>query len=191
MTLRALSLALLLAAGLPTAQATTYRIDPNHSQVRFGYSHFGFSNIVGVIGGIEGELVYDPGTPAAAAVSVRIPLSALLTGTEKLDTHLKSDDFFDVAAHPIATFTSTAVETVAEGRLRVTGDLVLSGQTRPVTLEVTLNGLGPHPMSKRPAIGFDGRTTLRRSDFGVDKHAPAISDEVRVEVTVEAQQRDE
>jgi polyisoprenoid-binding protein YceI len=180
------SLALAVATAAPAA---TYRIDPNHSQVRLAWNHFGYSNIVAVIGGIEGELVYDPATPAtAAAVTARIPVTALLTGTEKLDAHLKSDDFFDTAAHPLATFTSTAVEPVGEGRLKVSGDLVVRGETRSVTLEVTLNGIGPHPMSKAPAIGFDGRSTLKRSDFGVDKYTPGVSDEVRVEVTIEAQQ---
>jgi polyisoprenoid-binding protein YceI len=186
MTLRPLLACLLLSSAVP-ALAETYRIDPNHSQVRFRYSHFGYSNIVGLFGGIEGELSYDPANPTASAVSVRIPLANVQTGTAKLDTHLQADDFFDVAAHPLATFTSTAVEAGDDGRLRVSGDLVLRGESRPVTLEVRLNAQGPHPMSKQPAIGFDATAELRRSDFGVDKHAPKVSDEVTIEITVEAQ----
>jgi polyisoprenoid-binding protein YceI len=189
MILRPLLASLLFAAAAAPALATTYTIDPRHSQVRFNYGHFGFSNITGIFTGIDGELVYDPANPTASAVQVRIPITTVITGEEKLDAHLQADDFFDAAAHPIATFTSTAVEDRGEGRLAVTGDLVIRGETRSVVLDVTLNGMGPHPMRKVPAIGFDGRTTLLRSDFGVDKNAPLVSDEVRVEVTVEAFQR--
>jgi len=183
---------LLLAASLSLAVACpalaeTYRIDPGHTQVRFGYSHFGFSNIVGLLGGIEGELVYDPAEPTKSAVSVRIPLASLQTGVAKLDEHLKTEDFFNIAQHPIATFTSTSVSAAGEGRLSVTGDLVLHGNTRPVTLDVRLNKLGEHPISKAAAIGFDATTTLKRSDFGVEKYAPNVSDEVSLEITVEAQ----
>lgn len=186
MKLRPLLACLLLSTTLP-ALAETYRIDPAHSQVRFRYSHLGYSNIVGLFSGIEGELSYDPANPTASAVSVRIPLDSVLTGAPKLDEHLKAADFFDVAAHPIATFTSTAVAPAGEGRLKVSGDFVLHGQTRPVTLDVTLNAQGPHPMSKQSAIGFDATTALKRSDFGVDKYAPNVSDEVKIEITVEAQ----
>jgi polyisoprenoid-binding protein YceI len=179
---------LLVAAVAAPALAATYTIDPRHSQARFTYSHLGFSNITGIFTGIEGELVHDPANPTASAVQVRIPIASVLTGVEKLDQHLQADDFFDAAAHPLATFTSTAVEDRGDGKLAVTGDLVIRGETRSVVLDVSLNGMGPHPMRKVPAIGFDGRTTLLRSDFGIDKNTPLVGDEVRIEVTVEAMQ---
>lgn len=183
---------LLLAASLTAALvspalAETYRIDPGHTQVRFGYSHFGFSNIEGILSGIEGELVHDPETPEKSAVSVRIPLSSLHTGTAKLDEHLKAADFFEIAKYPVATFTSRSVEPKGEGRLAVTGDLSLHGVTKPVTLDVTLNKLGPHPMSGKPTIGFDATAQIRRSEYGIEKYAPNVSDEVTLEITVEAQ----
>jgi polyisoprenoid-binding protein YceI len=184
--------ALLLAAALATlpvaAIADSYRIDPRHSQVRFGYSHFGFANIVGIFGGIEGELIYDPENPSRASVMARIPIASVRTGTDGLDAHLQRDDFFDAAAFPLATFQSTAVELQDDGRLQVTGDLVIRDVIRPVVLDVQLNKIGPHPMSQAPTIGFDARTELTRSEFGLGKHAPAVSDRVTIEITIEAQQ---
>jgi polyisoprenoid-binding protein YceI len=187
--MKRLSVALLATLGLssvPALAAETYTFDPSHTQVRFVYSHLGFSNILGLIGGIEGELVYDAETPANSRVSATIPIAGIRTGVEKMDQHLNADDFFDVAKFPSARFVSTQVESAGEGKLKVTGDLSIRDVTRPVTLEVSLNGKGEHPMRKTQAIGFDASASLVRSDFGVGKYAPAVGDTVAVSVTVEA-----
>jgi polyisoprenoid-binding protein YceI len=188
MKLRSLLAAALLTSFALPAAADTYLIDPRHSQVRFGYSHFGFANIVGIFV-VEGELVYDAQNPDRASVMARIPIASVATGVEKLDSHLQADDFFDVAAFPFATFQSTSVTPQGEGRMQVTGDLVIRDVTQQVTLDVTLNGMGPHPMSKAPTIGFDGRGQITRSEFDVGKYAPAVSDAVSIEITIEASQK--
>ncbi len=185
--LRPLLLALALGAVVvPASAADTYTFDPNHSQVRFTYDHMGFSNILGLIGGIEGELVYDAEQPANSRVNATIPIAGIRTGVEKMDQHLNADDFFDTAQFPNATFASTKVEAAGEGRLKVTGSLTIRDVTREVVLEVSLNGRGEHPMRKTQAIGFDGRSALKRSDFGVGKYVPVVGDDVEVTITVEA-----
>ncbi len=181
--------AVLVVLGLVSGSALaadTYVFDPGHTQVRFRYEHAGFSNIQGVIGMVSGELVYDAEDPSKSSVTATIPLDAIRTGNPKLDEHLQKDDFFDVANHPTASFVSTAVAKGADGRLSVTGNLSLHGATHPVTLAVTMNGQGEHPMRKKPGIGFDAVAEVRRSDFGVDKYVPVVSDAVHVEITVEA-----
>jgi polyisoprenoid-binding protein YceI len=84
------------------------------------------------------------------------------------------------------TFASTKVEATGEKTLRVTGDLTVHGVTKPAVLDVTINGAGPHPMTKREAIGFDATTTLKRSDFGVAAYVPNVSDEIAIRITTEA-----
>ena len=182
---------LVLLAGLgvfagPVTAADTYTIDPSHSQVRFTYNHLGFSNILGLIGGIEGTLVYDAATPANSTVSATIPVGQIRTGVEKMDQHLNADDFFDVAKFPSATFVSTKVEAVGVGKLKVTSDLSMHGVTKSVALDVSLNAIGEHPMRKTAAIGFDAISSLNRSDFGLGKYSPAVSESVNVSITVEA-----
>jgi polyisoprenoid-binding protein YceI len=41
-------------------------------------------------------------------------------------------------------------------------------------------------MNNKPWLGFDATTTLLRSDFGVDKFTPFVSDEVEVRISIEA-----
>jgi polyisoprenoid-binding protein YceI len=102
------------------------------------------------------------------------------------DDHLRSDDFFDAANHPNITFKSTSVKSAGKDRLTVVGDLTIKGITKPVTLAVTINKLGVQPMAKRDAAGFEATTTIKRSDFGVGKYAPNVSDEVKISITTEA-----
>ncbi|MBN8798533.1 MAG: polyisoprenoid-binding protein [Stenotrophomonas nitritireducens] len=164
----------------------TYKLDPSHTDVLVQWSHMGFSNPSAHFGQADGTLVYDAADVTKSSVEVTLPLSGLNSFTAKFDEHLKSADFFDAAKFPTATFKSTKVEAAGANKLTVTGDLTVKGTTKPVTLDVTINGAGEHPMMKVPSVGFDATTTLKRSDFGVGAYAPAVSDEVKVRITTEA-----
>ncbi len=164
----------------------TYKLDPSHTDVLVQWSHMGFSNPSAHFGQADGTLVYDAADVTKSSVDVTLPLSGLNSFTAKFDEHLKSADFFDAAKFPTATFKSTKVEAAGANKLTVTGDLTVKGSTKPVTLDVTINGAGEHPMMKVPSVGFDATTTLKRSDFGVGASAPAVSDEVKVRITTEA-----
>jgi polyisoprenoid-binding protein YceI len=185
--LRTFALVFALATASPAfAAPVAYAIDANHTQVLFTYSHFGLSNITGRLGDVTGTFAFDADDPAASSIAVAVPMASLSMGVPKLDDHLKSADFFDVATHPTATFTSTRVTAAGPGRLAVAGDLTIHGVTRPVVLDVTINRIGEHPMSKTPAVGFDATTTIRRSEFGVGRMVPNVGDEVRIRITLEA-----
>ena len=71
-------------------------------------------------------------------------------------------------------------------RDRVTGDLTLNGVTKSVVLEVDLKQIAAHPMSGKEVAGFDAETEIKRSEFNLAKFAPAVSDEVEINITVEA-----
>ncbi|PZQ10729.1 MAG: polyisoprenoid-binding protein [Rhodanobacter denitrificans] len=175
----------LVSAGAYAAPIT-YKLDPTHTDVLFTWNHLGFSNPTGHFGQIEGTLVYDEADPTRSSVEATLPLAGLDTHVTKLDEHLKKDEFLDAAKYPTITFKSTKVETAGSGKLKVTGDLTLRGVTKPVVLDVKLNGAGPHPMKKVPAIGFDATTTIKRSEFGIGAYVPNISDELKVSITTEA-----
>jgi polyisoprenoid-binding protein YceI len=181
--------ALIFAAALAfasNANAATYAIDPGHTQVEFTYNHFGFSNITGRFDQVGGEFELNTADLAKSRISVEIPISSLSTGVAKLDQHLQGPDFFDAAKYPTANFKSTAVHVVNDRELHVSGDLTIHGVTKPVTLDVKVNKIAEHPMKKVPAAGFDAKTTIKRSDFGVGAYVPMVSDDVEIRITLEA-----
>ncbi len=166
--------------------AGTYKLDPSHTDVLVQWNHMGFSNPTAHFGNADGTLVYDAADVGKSSVEVTLPLSGLNSFTAKFDEHLRSADFFDAAKFPTATFKSTKVEAAGTNKLTVTGDLTVKGVTKPVVLDVTVNGAGEHPMMKVPSVGFDATTTIKRSDFGIGAYAPAVSDDVKIRITTEA-----
>jgi len=178
--------ALLLVAGTAVAAPVRYDLDPNHTRIDFSWTHFGFSHPMGRFDRFDGDFRFDPADPTKSSVTVTIPVSSIDTGVAKLDAHLQTADFFDVANYPTATFKSTRVERAGEHGLKVTGDLTLHGVTKPVVLDVAINKIGPHPMAGRAAAGFDATTTIKRSDFGISNYVPNVSDEIRLWISTEA-----
>lgn len=171
------------------AAPVTYAVDPGHAQIVFSYDHAGFARGYGMFSGFEGEVVFDAEDPAASRVTVSFPVRSMLTGWEGRFEHFMSPDFFDAAEDEMVTFTSTAIEVTGENTGIITGDLTLNGVTKPVVLEARLNKAEPYPFppfAGKPAVGFSATTTVLRSDFNVGAYAPIVSDEVQIQISLEA-----
>jgi polyisoprenoid-binding protein YceI len=182
--IRRLAFVAALALVAAPLYATTYTIEPDYTQAVFRWNHLGFSNPAAQFSQGQGTLEFDPAAPTRACVQVTIPLSSLNTGVPALDEHLRSEDFFEVAKFPTATFRSTRIEPgMGKDRLKVTGELNLHGVTRPVTLDVVVLKVGSNPRTQLATVGFEATTTLKRSDFGLGAFVPQVSDEIRLQIT--------
>jgi polyisoprenoid-binding protein YceI len=170
--------------GAPDASrvtAGTYKVDPAHTQILWQVDHLGFSLFDGAFADPTGTLTIDPKNPAAATVSIEIPIARLTTTSAKLNEHMLAADFFDAAKYPTATFRSTRIVVTGQ-TAQITGDLTLRGVTKPVVLDTRFHGAGPHPMTKGQAIGFRATTSIKRSDFGISYGVPMVSDEVKLTI---------
>ena len=181
------ALALTQAPVAAMAAPETYTLDASHSQVLFSYDHLGFSTTYNIFSGFEGEIQFDQDDPAASSVSVSIPVMSMFTGWEKRLAHFMSDDFFGASEDDMITFTSTAIEVTGDDTALITGDLTMNDVTKSVVLDAKLNKADTHPMANKDWLGFDATTTLLRSDFDLGRAAPAVSDEVEVTISIEAQ----
>jgi polyisoprenoid-binding protein YceI len=167
--------------------ATTYTLEPNYTQAVVHWDHLGFSTPSAQLGQGEGTLEFDQADPSKDSVKVTIPLSTLNTSVPDLDEHLRSADFFEAAKFPSATFVSTKVESGgAPDKLTVSGNLTMHGVTKPMTLAVTVVKIGVNPRNNLPTLGFDATTTLKRSDFGLGKFVPQVSDAIPLHVIAQA-----
>jgi polyisoprenoid-binding protein YceI len=183
-----------LAAALALAAATTapafaapetYVVDPTHTYPRFSYSHFGYSTQLSRFNKTSGSVVLDAAAKTGA-VDITIDTKSVDTGYATFDEHIQGADFLDTAQYPTATFKSTRVVFEGDKPVAVEGQLTLKGITRPVTLTVSSFQALPHPMLKKPAIGANASTTVKRSDFAMGKYAPNVGDEVRIDIAIEA-----
>jgi polyisoprenoid-binding protein YceI len=66
----------------------------------------------------------------------------------------------------------------------VAGNLTLNGVTKPVSIAAHFVGAGKNIMSGKETVGFEGTTTIKRSDFGVNGVLPFVSDEVKLNITI-------
>lgn len=181
-----LAAALVAAPFAAQAEPEAYTLDSSHSQILFSYNHLGYSTTWGMFSGFEGDIQFDQEDPANSSVNVSFPVRSMFTGWEARFEHFMSEDFFGAGEDEMVTFESTGIEVTGDTTADITGDLTLNGITKPVTLDVTLNQASEHPMENKPWAGFNATTTLLRSDFEVGDFAPFVSDEVDVQISIEA-----
>ena len=177
------------AVGPVAADPIEFNIDPGHSSVEFRVRHLGLSRVTGRFGTLEGSFTYDPDDPAKSAVSVTIDATSVDTGVERRDSHLRSEDFFEVETSPTLSFTSTGVRVVDAENLEIVGDLTLHGTTREVVLETEFLGMAPRRGGQTAA--FEATTRINRHDFGLtwnnlQEGLQLVGDNVDITIRIEA-----
>lgn len=186
-------LMLALLAPLPVLAApVTYNIDPIHSFPNFTIGHLGMTQIHGRFERMTGKVVLDTAAKTGA-LEVKIPTATVSTGdakrndgTRSRDEHLRAADFFNSAEFPDMLFKSTKFNFAGDKLESVDGTLTLLGVTKPVKLNVTSFNCGAHPFTKKPMCGAYVEGTIKRTDFGMKFGVPAIADEVKLAIGVEA-----
>jgi polyisoprenoid-binding protein YceI len=171
---------------LTPAPAGRYVADAAHTTVLWSLEHSGLSHWTARFVGVDAELDWKPEDPTASTLRVAIDPASVRTDfphPEETDFDgmiATSDDF--LAAQPI-TFVSTSIEQTGENTGRVHGDLLMRGQSHPVTLDVTFNGsMADHPFSHEAKVGFSARATFNRSDWDMTILVPFIGDAVTLAI---------
>jgi polyisoprenoid-binding protein YceI len=186
-----ITLVLFLVLASAVAAASTWNIDPEHSNIMFQVRHLGLVEVKGNFRKFTGIITLDENNIAKSAINLTIDAGSVDTGVAQRDEHLKSADFFDAAKHPTITFASTKVARAGKGGLRVSGDLTINGITKPVVLKVT----GPTAVITDPKgnirRGVSATTTVDRRDFGLtynkilDRGVLAIGNTVTIHIEAE------
>jgi polyisoprenoid-binding protein YceI len=176
---------LLIAACGARAELAPYEFDRGHSRIFFDYDHQGYSVMLGMFREFGGTFLFDPDNPRASRLDITIDAASVDVFDAELNERLKGEDFFDVANHPELRFVSRGVEPTGENAFRVSGDLTMLGQTRPVVFEVVQNKLAVNRQGSQVA-GFSARGSLKRADFGMGFLVPFIAENVMFRIEVEA-----
>ena len=176
---------------IPTISTGTYAIDPTHSRIGFVARHAMVTKVRGSFNEFEGSGYFDAENPASSNLQLTIKAASIDTRNADRDGHLRSNDFFDMETYPEITFASTAVEQLDDTNYRVTGDLTIKGTTKPVSVDFEYAGTAVDPYNNQ-RIGFEGKTTVNRKDWGVSWNAALdaggvlVSEKVTLEFEVSA-----
>jgi polyisoprenoid-binding protein YceI len=172
-------------AAAASASPLTYNVDGSHTFPRFSYSHFGYSTQLSRFDKTTGTVVFDA-EAKTGSVDIVIDMKSVDTGFVDFNGHIQGEDFLDTAKFPQATFKSTKVVFEGDKPKTIEGNLTIKGVTKAVTLTVTSFQAMPHPMMKKPAIGANAFTMIKRSEFNAGKYAPYVGDDVRIDIALEA-----
>ena len=173
---------------IPGYVAGTWDIDPVHSDVSFTVRHMMVSKVRGRLGAISGQIVTAPQF-TDSTVTASVDASSVDTGNAQRDGHIRTADFFEVETHPTWEFRSTAIRADGDD-YALDGELTIKGVTKPVSFDLEVNGFGPDAYGGTRA-GFSAKTTINRSDFGVDISMPldgggvVVSEKVQVALEIE------
>jgi polyisoprenoid-binding protein YceI len=160
------ALASSMAAGAYAAD--TYQLDPTHTYPSFESDHMGgVSTWRGKFTKSSGTVTLDRAAKTGT-VDVTVDTSSIQTGNTKLDEHLRSGDFFDVAKYPTATFKGTSIKFDGETPVGVDGQFTLKGVTKPLNLKIESFKCIQHPVLKREVCGVEATGEFSRADYGMD-----------------------
>jgi len=172
-------------------QPGTYLIDSKETLVRYGTMHMGFNEFWGTFPGAKGTMTIDPKAIGDTKVDVTVPIATVETTNRELDGELFSDEFFDAEHFPVMHFVSTRVVRTGRTTAKLTGNLTMHGVTREVVLNVTFIGAGPNVFNKVPTIGFHAEGVVNRSDFGLGKFVPIVSDATTITISAAFERKPE
>jgi polyisoprenoid-binding protein YceI len=157
-----------LTAGAVSAAPVKFNVDPNHTYPSFTADHFGgLSNWRGKINSSSGTVTLDTAA-ATGTVDVKMDMSTIDFGHDKLNEHAKGAEIFNVAQFPDATYTGKLTNFKNGAPTEVDGSLTLHGVTKPVKLKINSFLCKPNPMTKKETCGADASAKINRDEFGVD-----------------------
>ena len=182
-----LSLCLIALAAATPLHAESWKLDPLHTQVRFGVDHLGFSRTMGLLSIAQGSLQFDPEHWDQASLDVTIELGSLWLGDAKWQDTVKSWQFLQLKKWPQARYVSRSVEKTDAQNGVIHGDLTLHGKTLPVDVAFHLNKIGNDAYTFKHTAGFAATASFKRSAFGMNKLLSAVGDEITLDISVEAQ----
>ncbi len=177
---------LVVVAAAPAGAAEEYGIDPAHSSVSFKISHMGLSYIHGRFNDISGSFTLDQ-DPASCSFSMTLKADSIDTANQKRDEHLKGPDFFNAKQFPTITFKSTSIKPIKDG-YAVTGDLTMHGATKAVSFSLVGGRKVEFPKGVT-RTGYSTDLILKRSDFGIDKFAQMLGEDVHISIGFEGTHR--
>lgn len=168
-----------------------WAIDKGHSKFTFIAEHHGISEVDGYFKKFDGKITASKDDLSDAVFEITIESPSINTDLEMRDNHLKSEDMFSVEKFPTITFKSTSLTKIGGNKYKMNGDITIKGITKPITLDVSMNGPAahPNPNNKKLQLGIKATTTIKRSDFGIGGKLATImvGDEISIRATGEFQ----
>src|SRR5690606_31065355 len=171
--------------------ATTWKLDPTHSEVAFKVKHLVITTVTGYFRSFDGTVVTENEDDfTTGKVDFTIETGSIDTNQSQRDEHLKSADFFDAANHPQLKFTSTSIEEKGDDEFVLRGDLTIGDVTKPIKFDVEYGGTVTDDDGNFKA-GFEVSGKISRKEYNLtwnavtEAGAIVVSDDVKIQASVQ------
>ena len=131
------SLALLVAVPAHAQQA----LQPAQSSIQFTAKQMGVP-LEGHFKKFGAQIAFDPARLATSRIAFTVDTGSATLGSRETDAELPKPTWFNVPQFPQATFQSSSIKALGGGKFDVAGKLTIKGQSRDVTVPVTLTQSG-------------------------------------------------
>lgn len=131
------SLALLVAVPAHAQQA----LQPAQSSIQFTAKQMGVP-LEGHFKKFGAQIAFDPAKLATSRIAFTVDTGSATLGSRETDAELPKPTWFNVPQFPQATFQSSSIKALGGGKFDVAGKLTIKGQSRDVTVPVTLTQNG-------------------------------------------------
>ncbi|MGI9203089.1 MAG: YceI family protein [Woeseiaceae bacterium] len=172
-------------AGSKSVPSGIYAVDRLHTYLSFSYLHQGLSYPLLRATDVMGELQYDGDDMTNSKIDVSVAADSIRTNVAHFDKELASRKFFNAQKFPHITFTTDRYEPTNDSEGILHGDVTIRGISKPIEFAVTFNDGFVHPVLEVPVLGFSATGSLSRSDFGLDRFVPVVSDTVVLNIEIE------
>ena len=139
-TLSRILLGAALAVSVQAALAQQQLV-PAQSEVQFTARQMGVP-LEGHFKKFSAQVAFDPAKLATSKISFTVDTGSATLGSRETDAELPKPTWFNVPQFPQATFQSSSIKALGGGKFDVAGKLTIKGQSRDVTVPVTLTQSG-------------------------------------------------
>jgi polyisoprenoid-binding protein YceI len=181
----AVALAVASSLPVPPANAATFRVATDETNLGFAVSNFGIGSHQGRFELTWGKITLDP-EQRSGTIDFVVDVRSVNTGWDLRDTFLRSDLMFDAERYPSIHFHSTRLAFDGPRLVAVDGEMTLHGVTRPVRFDVTRMECGPEIGVGHAGCGASVTGRISRSAFGMSFGYPLVGDEVALDFSIRA-----
>jgi polyisoprenoid-binding protein YceI len=146
--------------------ANKWILDPAHSELLFKVKHLMITTVTGHFKKFTVEaFTQNDDFTTAHNIVFTADVNSVDTNNAQRDEHLLSADFFNADENKQVTFSGTGYEAAKDG-FKLTGELVLKGTAKPVTVDVEFGGIVVDGYGQTKA-GFTINGKISRKAFGL------------------------
>jgi polyisoprenoid-binding protein YceI len=164
-----------LLLGVISASAQTWAVDKSHAKLGFSITHMMISDVEGSFRSYEASITSAKDDFSDAVFDISADIASIDTDSEGRDKDLQGEKWFDGTKFAKLTFKSTSFTKVEGNKYKLAGDLTMKGVTKPVELNVVING--PIDRRGKKVIGIKVTGTFKRTDFNVGGAGNAVVSE--------------